>query len=65
MVLLLNYTCHFVYSPLNSYVYIHWILDFKYILLFIKEDQNDVGLYSMDSFAINIVFAIIKTELMR
>ena len=24
---------HFVYSPLNSYVYIHWILDFKYILL--------------------------------
>ena len=24
---------HFVYSPLNSYVYIHWILDYKYILL--------------------------------
>ena len=24
---------HFVYSPLNSYIYIHWILDFKYILL--------------------------------
>ena len=24
---------HFVYSPLNSYVYIHWIWDFKYILL--------------------------------
>ena len=24
---------HFVCSPLNSYVYIHWILDFKYILL--------------------------------
>ena len=23
---------HFLYSPLNSYVYIHWILDFKYIL---------------------------------
>ena len=22
-----------MYSPLNSYVYIHWILDFKYILL--------------------------------
>ena len=25
-----NYTDHFVYSPLNSYVYIHWILDFRY-----------------------------------
>ena len=25
--------CHVVYSPLNSYVDIHWILDFKYILL--------------------------------
>ena len=24
---------NFVYSPLNSYVYIHWILDFKYKLL--------------------------------
>ena len=24
---------HIVYSPLNSYVYIHWILDFIYILL--------------------------------
>ena len=22
-----------MYSPLNSYAYIHWILDFKYILL--------------------------------
>ena len=31
--IVLNYTAHFVYSPLNSYVYIHWILDFKYILL--------------------------------
>ena len=28
-----NYTAHCVYSPLNSYVYMHWILDFKYILL--------------------------------
>ena len=31
--IVLNYTAHFVYSPLNSYVYIHWILDFQYILL--------------------------------
>ena len=22
---------YFVYSPLNSYLYIHWILDFEYI----------------------------------
>ena len=22
-----------LYSPLNSYLYVHWILDFKYILL--------------------------------
>ena len=27
---------HCVYSPLNSYVYIHWILDFKYIIIIIK-----------------------------
>ena len=31
--IVLKYTAHFVYIPLNSYVYIHWILDFKYILL--------------------------------
>ena len=31
--IVLIYTAHFVYSPLNSYVYIYWILDFKYILL--------------------------------
>ena len=24
-----------IISPLNSYLYIHWILDLKYILLFI------------------------------
>ena len=32
-VTLFKFTSHFVYSPLNSYLYIHWILDFKYILL--------------------------------
>ena len=31
--IVLNYAFHFLYSTLNSYVYIHWILDFKYILL--------------------------------
>ena len=29
-----NNTTHVVYSPLNSYVYIHCIFDFKYILLY-------------------------------
>ena len=35
-----NYTAHFVYSPLNSYVYTHWIFDvcynycFMYLVLF-------------------------------
>ena len=24
-----------MYSPLNSYLYIHWILNFKYILLLV------------------------------
>ena len=33
--IVLNYATHFVYSPRNSYVYIHLILDFKYILLLI------------------------------
>ena len=32
---ILIYTAHFGYSPLNSYVYINWILDFNYILLII------------------------------
>ena len=31
--IVLNYTGHFVYNPLNSYVYLHWILDFKYIII--------------------------------
>ena len=31
--IVLNCIANFVYSPLNSYYYIHWILDFKYILL--------------------------------
>ena len=26
---------YFVYNPLNSYVYIHWILDFKYIYIIV------------------------------
>ena len=26
--IVLNYAPHFVYSPLNLYVHIHWILDF-------------------------------------
>ena len=40
---------HIVYSPLNSYVYIHWILDFKYILLLLTEqDQvNQVSIYTL------------------
>ena len=25
--------CILLYSPLNSYLYVHWILDFKSILL--------------------------------
>ena len=34
---------HFVYSPLNSYVYIHWILDFKYIYyIIIKKNLKGV-----------------------
>ena len=31
--IVLNYTAHFVYSPLNSYVYTHLILGFKYIII--------------------------------
>ena len=34
---------HFVYSPLNSYAYIHWILDFKYILLLLYVAINHVS----------------------
>ena len=31
-----------MYSPLNSYVYIQWILDFKYILLLLLTLSNDL-----------------------
>ena len=37
IIIVLNYKAHIVYSPLNSYVYIHWILDFKYVILFIYQ----------------------------
>ena len=33
--IVLNYTSYFVYCPLNSYVCIHWLFDFKYILYII------------------------------
>ena len=39
--IVLNYTVHFVYSPLNSYAYIHWICDFKYILLLLLLSQAE------------------------
>ena len=35
---------HFVYSPLNSYVYIHWILDFKYILYYVDLQYDEISL---------------------
>ena len=39
-----------MYSPLNSYAYIHWILDFKYILLLFQMFvvcvvTSDLGLF--------------------
>ena len=36
----LNYTVHFVYSPLNVF-YIHWIFDFKYILLLLIKFKSE------------------------
>ena len=39
-VTLFIFSAHFVNSPLNSYLYIHWILDFKYILLLQYPDLN-------------------------
>ena len=29
-----------MYSPLNSYAYIHWILDFKYILYYVVNELH-------------------------
>ena len=30
VVITVNYCkCIFLYSPLNSYLYVHWVLDFK------------------------------------
>ena len=33
-------TCILLYSPLNSYLYVHWMLDFKYILLLLSRDAK-------------------------
>ena len=41
---------HFVYSPLNSYVYIHWILDFKYILLLL---YTHIDIHTLESIGYN------------
>ena len=40
--IVLNYLSHCVYSPLNSYVYIHWILDFKYILILLLQWKEKI-----------------------
>ena len=34
-----------MYSPLNSYDYIHWILDFKYILLFERVIRKKIYIF--------------------
>ena len=47
-----------MYSPLNSYAYIHWILDFKYILLLnnivltllFNESKVDIRIHSLNLF---------------
>ena len=33
VIIVFNYTAYFVYSPQNSYVYIHWIVDLNIIVL--------------------------------
>ena len=33
--IVLKYTVHFVYGPLNPYVYVHWILTLNILLLLI------------------------------
>ena len=38
--IVLNYITHFMYSPLNPYVYIHWMLEFKYIIIIIITCQT-------------------------
>ena len=49
---------HFVYSPLNSYVYIHWILDFKDILLLLLLYIIYVnGICNISNFLFNIMYA--------
>ena len=35
VVIIVNYCkCILLYSPLNSYLYVHWILDFKYLFFY-------------------------------
>ena len=51
--IVLKYTAHIVYSPLNSYLCVHWILDFKQLLLLLllypntsSVDCTQYGLYT-------------------
>ena len=36
---------YIIISPLNSYLYIHWILDFKYILLLLCRKRRLFGVF--------------------
>ena len=39
---IVKFTAHFVYSPLDSYLYIYWILEFKYILLLLSSNMSNM-----------------------
>ena len=47
-----------MYSPLNSYVYIHWILDFKYILLSLNTIRSNQLAITIASLSANVLHQV-------
>ena len=62
---------YIIINPLNSYLYIHWILDFKSILLLILILSFEQGNYTMNyttpvfvvSTMNNCIFCLLKIQL--
>ena len=54
-----------MYSPLNSYVYIHWILDFKYILLLFCGDFPSDALIVIHSLEGYVLWSSVSTNCLQ
>ena len=59
--IVLNYTAHIVYSPLNSYVYIHWIVAFKYYYYYCYTGADYTQGKTVSTFTMHTYINLIRT----